>query len=76
MPEICVFAAEGRSADQKRGLCRDITEAVVNNFGVDRDAVIVQIIEIPRNSKSKGGVMYSETNESVVSTDLSIVKPQ
>ncbi|WMY12829.1 tautomerase family protein [Paraburkholderia phenoliruptrix] len=60
MPEVCVFAAEGRSAEQKSALCLDITEAVVRNFGVQRDAVIVQIVEIRRDSKSKGGVMYSE----------------
>ncbi|WP_321897001.1 tautomerase family protein [Burkholderia cepacia] len=60
MPEICVFAAEGRSAEQKRGLCADITEAVVKNFGVERNLVIVQIIEAKKDSKSRGGVMYSE----------------
>jgi len=60
MPEICVFAAEGRTANQKRALCEDITSAVVKNFGVAKDAVIVQIVEIPLDAKSKGGVMYTE----------------
>jgi 4-oxalocrotonate tautomerase len=60
MPEICVFAAEGRTGGQKRGLCEDITSAVVKNFGVAKDAVIVQIVEIRLNAKSKGGVMYTE----------------
>lgn len=60
MPEICIFAAEGRSASQKASLCRDITKAVVENFGVAPDAVIVQIVEIKLDAKSKGGVMYTE----------------
>ena len=60
MPEICVFAAEGRSKEQKQGLCVDITNAVVKNFGVHKDAVVVQIVEIKLDAKSKGGVMYTE----------------
>ena len=34
MPEIHVYAAEGRSLDQKRQLVKDITDAVVRNFVV------------------------------------------
>jgi len=60
MPEIIVFAAEGRSTEQKRGLCRDLTEAMVRNFGVEASAVTVQIVESPKNSKSKGGVLFSD----------------
>jgi len=60
MPEICVFAAEGRSKEQKQGLCEDITAAVVKNFGVHKDVVIVQIVEIKLDAKSRGGVMYTE----------------
>ena len=60
MPEIHVFAAEGRTQDQKRQLMKDITDAVVKNFGVAPDTVIVQIIEAPKSSKSRGGVLFSE----------------
>jgi 4-oxalocrotonate tautomerase len=60
MPEIHVFAAEGRTQDQKRQLMKDITDAVVKNFGVAPDTVIVQIIEAPKTSKSRGGVLFSE----------------
>ena len=60
MPEIVVFAATGRTAEQKRGLCRDITDAMVRNFSVPADSVTVQIVESPLDSKSKGGVMFSE----------------
>ena len=60
MPEIHVFAVEGRTPEQKKGLCRDITAAVVKNFNVQPDDVTVQLIECPRDSKSKGGVMFSE----------------
>ena len=60
MPEIIVYALEGRSAEQKRGLMKDITAAVVKNFGVAPEAVTVQIVESAKDSKSKAGVPFSE----------------
>ena len=60
MPEVTIELAEGRSLEQKRGLVRDITEAVVKNCGVDREAVIVIIHENPKTDKAKGGVLFSD----------------
>ena len=60
MPEVFVYAAEGRSPAQKKGLLQDITSAVVKNFGVDPDQVVVQIVEAPLAMKAKGGVLFSE----------------
>jgi 4-oxalocrotonate tautomerase len=60
MPEIQVYALEGRTAEQKKGLCQDITAAVVKNFGVQPADVTVQIVECARDSKAKGGVMFSD----------------
>ncbi|MDB5531264.1 MAG: 4-oxalocrotonate tautomerase [Devosia sp.] len=60
MPEIVVFAVEGRTAAEKRGLMKDITDAVVKNFGTAAENVTVQIVESPRDSKSKGGVPFSD----------------
>ncbi|HEX4183857.1 MAG TPA: 2-hydroxymuconate tautomerase [Caulobacteraceae bacterium] len=60
MPEIYVYAVEGRTPEQKKALCLDITDAVVKHFGAPKDSVTVQIVEAPRNAKSKGGVMFSE----------------
>ena len=60
MPEVVVFAAEGRSLDQKRALFKDITDAVVKNFGVEPAAVIVSLMETPKINKAKGGVLFSE----------------
>ena len=41
MPEVHVFAAEGRTPEQKKALMKDITDAVVKNFGAPADAVVV-----------------------------------
>ena len=60
MPEIYVYAVEGRNAEQKRGLMKDITDAVVKNFDAPAEAVVVQIVEAPKADKMKGGVLFSE----------------
>ena len=59
MPEVTVYAVEGRSVEDKQALLRDITAAVVKNFGVDPDIVTVQILETKADLKSKGGIPYS-----------------
>lgn len=60
MPEIIVFAAEGRTDQQKRGLMKDLTEAVVKNFNVQPESVTVQIVESSKTAKAKGGIPFSE----------------
>jgi 4-oxalocrotonate tautomerase len=60
MPEIYVHAVEGRSLEQKRGLIRDITAAVVKHFDVGAESVMVQIVESSKQNKAKGGVLFSE----------------
>ena len=60
MPEVIVYAVEGRTPEQKKGLMKDITEAMVKNFGAKPEAVTVQIVESPRINKAKGGVPFSE----------------
>jgi 4-oxalocrotonate tautomerase len=60
MPEIMVFAVTGRTTEQKRGLVRDLTDAMVKNFAVAAESVTVQIIESPKDSKAKGGVLFSD----------------
>lgn len=60
MPEIVVYLAEGRSLDQKRGLVKDITDAVVRNCAVKPEVVTVSIMETAKTNKAKGGVLFSE----------------
>lgn len=60
MPEVYVHAVEGRTTEQKKALIQDITNAVVKNFGVNRDAVLVEIVETSLDNKAKGGVLFSE----------------
>lgn len=60
MPEVIVYAVEGRTAGQKKALMQAITEAVALHFDVDAQGIIVQIVEADKDSKSKGGVPYRE----------------
>jgi len=60
MPEVLVYAVEGRTPAQKKALMKDITDAVVKNFATPADAVTVQIVESPKTDKAKGGVPFSE----------------
>jgi 4-oxalocrotonate tautomerase len=60
MPEIYVHAVKGRTLEQKRALIKDITDAVVKNFAVPSEAVMVEIVESDPTAKAKGGVLFSE----------------
>jgi 4-oxalocrotonate tautomerase len=60
MPEVYVHAVKGRSMEQKKALIKDITDAVVKNFSVPADAVVIEIVESEPTSKAKGGVLFSE----------------
>ena len=60
MPEIIVYCAAGRTPEQKKALMKGITDAMVKNFGVEPEAVTVQIVEAPKTDKAKGGVPFTE----------------
>jgi 4-oxalocrotonate tautomerase len=60
MPEITVNMAAGRTDEQKAGMMRDITQALVKNLGVDAEAVVIQINEAPLSHKMKGGQTFVE----------------
>lgn len=60
MPEVVIYLAEGREPEKKRALMRDITDAVIKNFGVPAEAVVVQIVESKKADKMKGGLLFTE----------------
>ncbi|SHG21493.1 4-oxalocrotonate tautomerase [Kaistia soli DSM 19436] len=60
MPEVIVYAVEGRSIEQHRGLVKDITDAVTRNFGVTAEQVVVQIVESAPSRKARGGILFSD----------------
>ncbi len=55
MPLIIIEADEGRSIDQKRGLVKDITEAVCKNFAVPPQAVSILMHEGKKENRARAG---------------------
>ena len=60
MPEIVFYAVAGRSAEQKKALMKDITDAVVKNFNVQPGQVVISLVETEKHNKMKGGTLFSE----------------
>ena len=61
MPFVIVEAVEGRTVEQKRGLVKDITDAVCKNFKVNPDAVSILIHEVKRENLGKAGKLNIDT---------------
>jgi 4-oxalocrotonate tautomerase len=60
MPEVYIYAIEGRTIDQKRKLVKEVTEVVARNLDVAEDALLIQLLESSREAKAKGGVLFSD----------------
>ncbi len=55
MPVVIVQADEGKSIEQKRGLVKDITDAVCKNFNVPPQAVSITIQEGKKENRARAG---------------------
>ncbi|MFC2044341.1 2-hydroxymuconate tautomerase [Chloroflexota bacterium] len=55
MPLVIVEVDEGRSLEQKRGLVKDITDAVCKNFTVPPQAVSIVIHEGKKENRATAG---------------------
>jgi 4-oxalocrotonate tautomerase len=60
MPEITIELNEGRSIEQKRALCKVITEVVVATCKVPVDRVVITIHETQLVNKAVGGVLFAD----------------
>jgi 4-oxalocrotonate tautomerase len=57
MPLVQVTMLNGRSADQKRKIAQRITDAMVEEAGARKEAIVVTFIEVSRESYASGGVL-------------------
>ena len=60
MPIIRVEMLSGRSANQKKALVRELTEAFVKTAGGNPDAIHVVISEVEPSDWAAGGTLYSD----------------
>lgn len=60
MPEVYIYAFEGRTLDQKRKLMKSVTDAVCDSLDVKPEVVIVQLVEGKRENHAVGGVLTTD----------------
>jgi len=60
MPMIQITTVAGKTAEQKRKIAKRITDAMVEEAGIPREAVIVAFYDVPRDDYAIGGVPFSQ----------------
>ncbi|MBS0446726.1 MAG: 4-oxalocrotonate tautomerase [Proteobacteria bacterium] len=60
MPTLRVEMFEGRTAEQKRALAKELTDACVRVLGGSPDSVDILIYDIKRSDWATGGTLWSE----------------
>ena len=63
MPIIHVHLLEGRSADLKRKLISEVTDAVSRTLGNPSESIRVLLHEVPADNWGAGGVPIRERDE-------------
>jgi 4-oxalocrotonate tautomerase len=63
MPVVKITMLEGRTADQKHKIAKRITDALVEEAGARREAIIVAFHEVSKESYASGGeLMIDKVN--------------
>lgn len=55
MPTVTIKLVEGKTVDQKRGMVKDVTDAIVKNIGCDPSVVRIDIQDVKRENAADGG---------------------
>jgi len=55
MPLVQITMLQGRTAEQKRKLAKRITDAIVEDAGARREAIVVAFHEVSKESYATGG---------------------
>ena len=58
MPIVTIKLIEGRDVEVKRGLVKDVTDAICKNVGCPPDAVSIDLIEYKTENLAKGGKLF------------------
>jgi len=57
MPLVQVTMLQGRTVEQKRKIALRITDAMVEEAGARREAIVVTFLEVSKESYASGGVL-------------------
>ncbi len=60
MPVVQITLLEGRTTEQKRKLAARITDAMVEEAGARKEAVVVTFVDVSRESYASGGILISD----------------
>jgi 4-oxalocrotonate tautomerase len=60
MPLVQITMLTGRTADQKRKLAQRITDAMVEEAGAHREAIVVAFHEVSKENYALGGVLMAD----------------
>jgi len=60
MPLVTIKIIEGRSIEQKRGMVKDVTQAIVKNIGCPPAAVHIDLIEYSRENIADAGTLMCD----------------
>ena len=60
MPLVQVTMLQGRTLDQKRKIASRITDAMVEEAGARREAIVVAFVEVSKESYASGGVLMAD----------------
>ena len=60
MPLVTIKIMEGRTVEQKRGIAKDVTEAIVKNVGCPAAAVQIDIMDLKPENIAQGGKLFSD----------------
>jgi 4-oxalocrotonate tautomerase len=62
MPLVTIKIVEGRTLEQKRGMAKDVTQAIVNNIGCPASAVHIDVVELKPQDLAVGGELWCDTH--------------
>ena len=69
MPTIRVEMFEGRSAEQKRALAKELTDACVRAIGASPDSVDILFYDIARHDWATAGQLWSDRGQGAAPAD-------
>ena len=60
MPLVTIKMIEGRTVEQKRGMVKDVSEAIVKNIGCPPEAIHIDIVDMKKENLAQGGELFSD----------------
>ncbi|HZP23149.1 MAG TPA: tautomerase family protein [Terriglobales bacterium] len=60
MPHVQITMLTGRTIEQKRRIVQRLTELLCEELQAKPDAVVITLVEVPRENYARGGVLKAD----------------